>query len=99
MAIYRAVCVQFTHFSFDDCENIHISSYHHQTGNMNHWNIRLIEDVLYEIENGNSDAVVLMLNMEKTFDKVEWGWLFNVINHFNFVERFISWLMAIYRHA
>ena len=62
-------------------------------------NIRLIEDVLYEIENDNSDAVVLMLDMEKAFDRVEWGWLFNVLNNFNFGERFISWLMTIYRHA
>ena len=30
-------------------------------------NIRLIEDVLYEMENDNSDAVVLMLDMEKGF--------------------------------
>ena len=62
-------------------------------------NITLIEDVLYEIENDNSDAVVLMLDMEKAFDRVEWGWLFNVLNHFNFGEGFISWLMTIYRHA
>ena len=62
-------------------------------------NIRLIEDVLYEMENENSDAVILMLDMEKAFDRVEWGWLFKVLAHFNFGERFISWLMTIYQHA
>ena len=32
------LCVQFTHFYFDDCENVCISSYYHdQIRNMNHW--------------------------------------------------------------
>ena len=62
-------------------------------------NIWLIEDILYEMENENSDAVILMLDMEKAFDRVEWGWLFKVLAYFNIGERFISWLMTIYQHA
>ena len=62
-------------------------------------NFRLIEDVLYEMENKNSDAVILMLDMEKAFARVEWDWLFKVLTHVNFRERFISWLMITYQHA
>ena len=36
-AIYRAVCIQLTHFYFDDCENTCTwSYYHHQIGSMTH---------------------------------------------------------------
>ena len=43
-AIYGAVCIQFTYFSFDDCENT-LFNYHHRIGSMTHlsrvmsWNI------------------------------------------------------------
>ena len=36
--ICGAVCFQFTHFHYDDWENIYILSYYHnQIGNMNYW--------------------------------------------------------------
>ena len=34
-AVYRAMCIRFTHFSYDDCENTcALSYYHHQIGSM-----------------------------------------------------------------
>ena len=36
-AIYGAVCIQFTHYSYDDCEKMcTLSYYHHQIGSMTH---------------------------------------------------------------
>ena len=36
-AMYRAVCIQLTHFSYDLCENTcTLSCYHHQIGSMTH---------------------------------------------------------------
>ena len=34
-------------------------------------NIRLIDDLLFEIENECNDPVILMLDQEKAFDRVE----------------------------
>ena len=45
-------------------------------------NIRLVEDILYEMEKEDSDSVIVLLDMEKAFDGVEWSWLFNVLSHF-----------------
>ena len=55
-------------------------------------NIRHIDDILFEIENGHKDPIILMLDQEKAFDRVEWNWLFSTLEKFNFGDRFISWL-------
>lgn len=56
-------------------------------------NIRLIEDV---IESCNDEEVVIFLDQQKAFDKVEWEWLFLVLKKFGFGDNFISWINIIY---
>ena len=51
------------------------------------------------MEEEDSDSVLVLLDKEKAFDRVEWSWLFNVLSHFNFGEKCISWLKIIYRYA
>ena len=58
--------------------------------------IRLIEDILQETDD---EAVVLLIDQEKAFDRVEWPWLFKVLHRFNFGERFISWISTLYCNA
>lgn len=55
-------------------------------------NIRLIDDLLFEMENQNENAIILMLDQEKAFDRVEWNWLFGTLEHFNFGTQFIGYL-------
>ena len=62
-------------------------------------NIRYIEDLLHEIENQSENSIVLMLDQEKAFDRVEWQWLFSTLERFNFGPRFISHLKTLYRNA
>ena len=62
-------------------------------------NIRLIDDLLFEIENENENPVILMLDQEKAFDRVEWSWLFDTLKKYNFGDTFISWLEIIYKDA
>ena len=61
--------------------------------------IRNTEDVLYELGKATDDSVILILDMEKAFYRVEWDWLFQVLKQFNFGDRIISWLESMYRHA
>ena len=62
-------------------------------------NIRLIDDLLFEIENQSPDSIILQLDQEKAFDRVEWDWLFSVLSFFNFGDVFIENLKTLYRNA
>ena len=62
-------------------------------------NIRLIDDLLFEIQNLNDNPVVLMLDQEKAFDRVEWNWLFATLERYNFGSTFIDWLKTLYKDA
>ena len=62
-------------------------------------NIRLIDDLLFEMENQNPDSVILQLDQEKAFDRVEWSWLFEVLRHYNFGDIFIENLKTLYKSA
>ena len=62
-------------------------------------NIRLIEDVLFEIENLEDDAIIFLQDQEKAFDRVEFNWLFSSLKHFNFGDKYISWLKTLYKNS
>ena len=58
-------------------------------------NIRLIEDVL---ENMDDDNLILLIDQEKAFDRVEWEWMFYVLKKCNFGEYFINWVKILYKN-
>ena len=62
-------------------------------------NVRLIEDLLYEIENMNLESVIFLKDDEKAFDRVEWNWLFSTLRHFGFGDNFINWLKIMYKNS
>ena len=62
-------------------------------------NIRLIDDILHEIEEGNMPASILQLDQEKAFDRVEWRWLFKCLEKFNFGHKFIGYLKTMYKDS
>ena len=57
---------------------------------------KLIEDIIYEIDNLEEESVIFLQDQEKAFDRVEWSWLFLSLKHFNFGDTFISWLQTLY---
>ena len=62
-------------------------------------NIRLIEDLIHEIDNLEEESVIFFQDQEEAFDRVEWSWLFLSLKHFNFGDTFISWLQTLYKNS
>ena len=62
-------------------------------------NARIILDIFDHCTDNNSKGVLLFLDFEKAFDSVEWNFLFNVLQKFNFGESFISWMKILYNNS
>ena len=62
-------------------------------------NIRLLEDLLFEIDNLEEESIIFLQDQEKAFDRVEWEWLFSSLRYFNFGDIFISWIKTMYKGA
>ncbi len=56
-------------------------------------NIRLVEDILDKCD---EDEVILLIDNEKAFDRVEKEWLFSVLEAFDLGDYFINWIKIMY---
>ena len=56
----------------------------------------MILDIFEHWENSNQDGLLLFLDFEKAFDSVEWNFLFQTLETFNFGTNFIKWIKILY---
>ncbi|XP_043687692.1 uncharacterized protein LOC122638906 [Telopea speciosissima] len=60
-------------------------------GRFTHDNIALVQEVVYDINrNTRGGNVVLKLDMAKAYDRLEWGFLFAVLERFGFAAEWIE---------
>lgn len=59
-------------------------------------NVRRLLNVLYSPASSAVAEVVISLNAEKAFDKVEWRFLFECLSRFGFGPNFRSWIELLY---
>uniref|UniRef100_A0A3Q1CLT5 Reverse transcriptase domain-containing protein n=1 Tax=Amphiprion ocellaris TaxID=80972 RepID=A0A3Q1CLT5_AMPOC len=59
-------------------------------------NIRRLLNLISLTQRHNKEAIVMSLDAEKAFDKVNWSFLFAVLHKFGFGESFIQWVSALY---
>lgn len=45
----------------------------------------------------NTPVVLLFLDAEKAFDRIEWKYIFHVIKKFGIEDNFLAWLTLLYR--
>jgi hypothetical protein len=56
----------------------------------------LVEEALVWAAKSDQDFVLLLLNFEKTFDKIEWGFLFPTLSKLGFCPTWIQWISSLY---
>ncbi len=59
-------------------------------------NIRCLLNVLYTPPSQDTPEIVVSLDAEKAFDRVEWDYLFFAMERFGFGPRFIEWIRLLY---
>lgn len=58
--------------------------------------VRTLLNVIYSNETTSSPEVVISVDAEKAFDRVEWSYLFAVLEKFRFGNSFVSWIRLLY---
>lgn len=60
-------------------------------------NIRRLVDITNYLNISRRPSLLLSLDAEKAFDRVEWNFLFRVLQKLNMGDNFIQWIRAIYQ--
>ena len=59
-------------------------------------NVRLIMDIMSYTEENNIPGVALFIDFRKAFDTIEWDFLIDTLNKFNFGPDVINWVKIFY---
>lgn len=59
-------------------------------------NVRRFFNILYSPSTSNTPELVISMDAEKAFDRVEWPYLFYALVQFGFGNTFISWIRLLY---
>ena len=62
-------------------------------------NVRLIDDVISYMQRHNKSGIILFLDLEKAFDKVNREFLYRVLEKFEFGDQFINYIKVLYSNA
>jgi mannosylglycoprotein endo-beta-mannosidase len=62
-------------------------------------NTFLAQEALDWVVESDQDLVLLLLNFEKAFDRIEWGFLFDALAKLGFATQWIHWVRSLYHSA
>ena len=62
-------------------------------------NLALLRDTLDFIERTGETGILVSLDQEKAFDRVNRSFLMNLLEHFGFGPSFCSWIFTLYNGA
>jgi hypothetical protein len=62
-------------------------------------NTFMAQEALEWVEESEQDLVLLLLDFEKAFDRIEWGFLFSTLAKLGFSETWIRWVKTLYLEA
>jgi hypothetical protein len=62
-------------------------------------NIRMIDDIIEFVDNEDEEGVIILVDQQKAFDVMEWGWLNYVMECFNFGLKFREWVYMLFKNG
>jgi len=62
-------------------------------------NVFMAQEGLGWADESNQDLVLLLLDFEKTFDRIEWNFLFKALDKLGFNPTWVRWVTSLYREA
>jgi len=62
-------------------------------------NVYLAQEALMWAKEDNQDLVLLLLDFEKAFDKIEWAFFFKALKVFGFDGTWVKWVGSLYKEA
>jgi hypothetical protein len=62
-------------------------------------NVFMAQEGLGWAEKNNQDLVLLLLDFEKAFDRIEWDFLFKALDKLGFSPTYVRWVASLYREA
>ena len=73
---------------------------HEQKGFLSHRyigeNIRTVYDTLHCMKHKNLVGMILLIDLKKAFDSLEWDYLKLVLKGYNFGDDFLIWFLTLY---
>ena len=60
---------------------------------------RMIQDIIDYIDITEGEGMIIFLDQEKAFDRVEWGWVDYVLQNFNFGDKFRLWIKMLLNNS
>ena len=62
-------------------------------------NIRLVYDIMSDLEVHNKKGLIILLDFEKAFDSLEWKYINKVLQSYSFGTNFIRWFNTLYNNS
>ena len=62
-------------------------------------NVVLLSDMLDYVDRTNESGILVSLDQEKAFDRVNHSFLIQLLQHFGFGTNFVNWIKALYARA
>ena len=59
---------------------------------------RMIQDIIRYVDEENEEGIIVFLDQQKAFDRVEWGWVDFALNAFNVGGKFRGWIQMLVKN-